>query len=206
MWSVNPAGIEICNGFDDDCDGLTDSEDEFEVTSGDIASFDANCDSFEWLSLIEVPVIQVIFNVRGMSDNNTNYGGLFIGGHTGNTSKPVRWPKDCLFMDEGYFWYNLDEDDYTYRAQICFSEGTDAEGGDELYMQMTYYSVVIRGVFNTESDSDAERYDEIYMSEQESDEKQQVWYIRESASTRGLGYEVTVKVEGARGRNLLIRE
>jgi len=200
MWSVNPEGVELCNGVDDDCDGLLDAEDDFEVENGYLAVFSEDCDSYEILTLVELPELKLSYQLRGLSDSFTIRDGIFIGAHVGGIEKPAGWPEGCTFIDEGYYWYDMSNPAYNYAMKACFSAGTDSEGGDEVYLELTYNGMTIEGVFNTESDSDASEYDEVFLSESESSEREEFWYISDTVTVSGSGYTGTVLLEGARGR------
>ncbi len=196
MWSINPDGVELCNGVDDDCDGLIDATDVFDVTTGALGDVNSACDTYDKVALVEIPLLRIAYTFGGQSGTMTFYDTLLIAGHTPGVTPPRGWPQDCDYLDDGVYWYNLSSPDYVYLASMALSRGTDATGGDEVYLQVTYMGITAGGAFNNEEDDDA--MDAVYFSPDESAGNMEVWYVTDSATTSGIGYSATMEVHDAR--------
>ncbi len=196
MWSVNPDGYEICNGYDDDCDGLIDATDVFDVTTGALGDFNSACDSYDRVAGIEIPYLKVSYTILGESSTLRFYDSVLVAGHDPGVNPPRGWPSTCTYYNDGIFWYSPGNPDATYSATLCLSPGTDEGGLDEVYLSVTYLGIDIKGTFDNEPDDDG--LDGVYLSVDESDENVQVWYVSDTADSSGFGFTATMEIHDAR--------
>ena len=191
MTTINPDGVELCNGLDDDCDGLVDTEDTWgDNTTGELASLNDNCDTFDRLLGGENRETHAVFWAAFYGDGeNTFPTPIWVGGHTPGAVPPPEngWPDTCLYYDLTLFYGNseLNSDLDTRAIKLCFSKGTDVDGQDEVYAEMTAQGITVAGVLDNEEDDDAPGLDSVYFSPSESDDRYEVWYISDSFEATG---------------------
>ncbi len=209
MWSVNPLGVEICNGLDDDCDGLVDSDDAWGDNSDDLASLVSNCDTY---ASVIAGNIGEFRNEYVQNDGDPTVDSfphtVQAGGHAADVSLPDDAPADCSNYFEVSYLLGPDPDtgETTTRSfRLCFSKGlVDDPSDDSVWAALEVEQLKSEFTGTLDNSDDGDGLAGVRYAAEESTADTEVWYVSDSFTTSGtiaggtISYTSTITLEDAR--------